>query len=73
LYLFLRAPYWLVRALFSGAERDKALGSAKTYLAGGCYCLLDWRALLMNREALAQKAAVSRMPGKVSQESAAKL
>jgi GT2 family glycosyltransferase len=61
-YLFLRAPYWLSRALVNRPEREKALGSAKTYLAGAYYCLADWRSLLMNREALAGKAITTRTP-----------
>jgi hypothetical protein len=55
IYLLLRAPYWLGRALVKRQERDQALASAKTFLTGAYYCLFDWQGLLMNRQALARK------------------
>jgi GT2 family glycosyltransferase len=72
LYLLLRTPYWLGRALLSTDDRGKALASARTYFTGAFYCLLDWQALLMNREALAQKAAVAQVAAK-RQEAIGKL
>jgi GT2 family glycosyltransferase len=52
LTLFIRIPYWILKALVSKGERDQALKTVKTYSKGGFYCLTDWKRLLMNREVL---------------------
>jgi GT2 family glycosyltransferase len=54
-YLFLRAPYWIVRAMLRKEERAKAFGSATTFYRGAYYCLFDWKGLLMNRQAVEGK------------------
>ena len=55
LTLFIRTPYWIVKALVSKKERDHAINTAKAYLAGSFYCLVDWKRLLMNREAMEER------------------
>lgn len=48
LFFMLRAPYWLVRAVFSGKERRASLLTAKTYLLGSFYALAGGRRLCTN-------------------------
>lgn len=52
LTLFIRIPYWVLRALFDKNEREQAFKTVKTYSKGGFYCLTDWKKLLMNRDVL---------------------
>jgi GT2 family glycosyltransferase len=53
LFFFLRVPYWLaVSMLHKNEKREKSIQTAKTYLIGSFYCLVNWRKLLMNREAV---------------------
>jgi GT2 family glycosyltransferase len=50
-YLFMRVPYWLVKAIARGREgRQAALTSAKYCWLGCYYTLSDWTRLLMNRD-----------------------
>jgi hypothetical protein len=51
-FFLLRAPYWFAVAIFRKNERVKSFCTAKAYLAGGFFCLTDWRRLLMNRNTL---------------------
>jgi len=55
LFLSLRVPYWWIVAILNKDERDKAIQTVKTYLKGSLYCLVDWRELLMNKEAVKSK------------------
>lgn len=55
LSLFLRIPYWIVKALINKDERENAIKTAGTYLTGGFYCLVDWKRLLMNRKAMEER------------------
>ncbi|MBN2316597.1 MAG: glycosyltransferase family 2 protein [Sedimentisphaerales bacterium] len=52
LTLFIRIPYWILKALINKRERNQALKTVKTYGKGGFYCLTDWKKLLMNRDVL---------------------
>ena len=38
--LFLRIPYWILKAFINKKERESAVGMAGTYLIGGFYCLV---------------------------------
>jgi hypothetical protein len=49
-FFFARTPYWLVHGLLHGQDRKKSLETAGTYAIGGCYCLMDWKRLLINRD-----------------------
>lgn len=55
LFLFLRVPYWLAVAMLHKNEREKSIQTAKTYSIGGFYCLVDWKKLLMNKEAIERR------------------
>jgi hypothetical protein len=55
-FLLLRVPYWLTRAAFGKDERQKSFETAMTYLIGGFYCLANWKKLLMNRDAVTNRA-----------------
>jgi GT2 family glycosyltransferase len=55
LFFFLRVPYWLAMAVVARNEKNNPLQIAKTYLKGGFYCLVDWKKLLMNKEAIKGK------------------
>jgi GT2 family glycosyltransferase len=55
-FFLLRVPYWLIRTAFRKDERHKSFETAMTYLIGGFYCLADWKNLLMNRDAITNKA-----------------
>jgi len=55
LFLFVRVPYWLIRATFRKDERQKSFETAMTYLIGCFYCLADWKKLLMNRDAVTNR------------------
>lgn len=50
--LFLRVPYWLGVAIFYKNERKKSIQTTKIYLKGGFYCVVGWKKLLMNKEAI---------------------
>jgi len=52
LFFFLRVPYWLTKGVLHKDERKKSIQTAKSYLIGGFYCLVDWKRLLMNKEAV---------------------
>lgn len=49
-FLFVRIPYWLLKAAIDKKCRKKSVETAHTYLLGGLYCLTDWKKLLMNKE-----------------------
>lgn len=51
LFFILRVPYWLAVAIFHKDERKKSIEMAKTYLIGCFYCLVNWKRLLINKEA----------------------
>jgi len=55
LFFFLRVPYWLAVGLLRKKEGKKSIEHAVTYLIGSCYCLTNWKKLLMNREAMEGK------------------
>jgi len=55
LFFFSRVPYWLVKALFHKESRIRSITTAKTYLIGGCYSLVNWKKLLMNKEAVEER------------------
>lgn len=55
LFFFLRVPYWCLMGILNNKERNQSLIHAKTYLRGGIYCLIGWRNLLMNKEAVKRK------------------
>jgi len=52
LFFFLRVPYWLTVGLLRRKEGRRSIEHAVTYLIGSCYCLTNWKRLLMNREVL---------------------
>jgi hypothetical protein len=52
LFFFLRIPYWLAVGLLRKKEGRRSIEHAVTYLIGSCYCLTNWKRLLMNREVL---------------------
>ena len=52
LFFFLRVPYWLGIGLLRKKEGKRSIDHAVTYLIGSCYCLTNWKRLLMNREVL---------------------
>jgi GT2 family glycosyltransferase len=52
LFLFLRVPYWLVVAMLQKKGRQRSIQTVKTYSICAFYCLVDWKKLLMNKEAL---------------------
>lgn len=62
--LFLRIPYWILKALIKKNERENAMRTAGTYLTGGFYCLFDWKRLLINTDALDEKLKNSGACGK---------
>lgn len=51
LFFLLRVPYWFATAIIYRNEREESVQTARTYLRGSLYCLVDWKRLLMNREA----------------------
>jgi len=55
LFFLLRVPYWLAVGLFKRKRGGKPIEQAVTYLIGGCYCLTNWKKLLMNREVVEGK------------------
>jgi hypothetical protein len=55
LFFFLRVPYWFLMGILNNKRRNQSLIHAKTYLRGGIYCLVAWRNLLMNKEAVKGK------------------
>jgi GT2 family glycosyltransferase len=55
LFLFLRVPYCFAVGALRKDKRKKSIQKAKTYLRGGCYCLIDWKKLLMNKETVKGK------------------
>jgi len=55
LFMFLRVPYWLARAILRKHDRRYSMEIAKTYLIGTYYCLTDWKNLLMNKQQVASK------------------
>jgi len=55
LFLFLRVPYWLGAGLYQKKRRKTSLQTAKAYSLGTLYCLTDWKRLLMNKEAVAER------------------
>lgn len=55
LFFFSRIPYWLIKALFHKDSRTRSISTAKTYLIGGCYSLVNWKKLLMNKEAVEER------------------
>jgi GT2 family glycosyltransferase len=50
MFFFLRVPYWIMTGILCQEKRAKSLLTARTYVAGGFYCLVNWRKLLMNKE-----------------------
>ena len=52
LFFILRFPYWLAVAILHKNERKKSIQTAKTYLVGCFYCLVNWKKLLINKEAV---------------------
>jgi len=52
LFLFLRVPYWFAVGMLHKDRRKRSIQTVKTYLKGGFYCLVDWKKLLMNKEAI---------------------
>jgi GT2 family glycosyltransferase len=55
LFFLLRVPYWLVAAVWQKGQRGRSIQIAKAYMLGGLYCLVKWKRLLMNREAVGQR------------------
>lgn len=55
LFLFVRVPYWITVGTLRENERKKSIQTAKTYLRAGFYCLVDWKKLLMNKEAVKER------------------
>ena len=55
LFFLLRIPYWLAVGLFKRKEASKSIEHVVTYLMGACYCLTNWKKLLMNSEAIEGK------------------
>ena len=55
LFFFFRVPYWLTVALFGKDDRNRSFRHVETYLAGGFYCLVDWKKLLMNSKTFAER------------------
>ena len=52
LFLFLRIPLWIVVAIFKRNKRKRAITIIKIYCKCGFYCLLYWKNLLINKEAI---------------------
>ncbi len=57
LFFFLRIPYWLAVGLLRKKEGKRAIEHAATYLIGSCYCLTNWKRLLMNKEEFESRAS----------------
>jgi len=55
LFFLLRIPYWLAVAILRKNDRLNAIHRVKTYLIGAFYCLVDWKKLLMNKEAVGER------------------
>jgi len=55
LFFFLRIPYWLAVGLFKKSQANRSIEQAVTYLIGTCYCLTNWKKLLMNRKVVEDK------------------
>jgi GT2 family glycosyltransferase len=54
MFFFLRIPYWCAMAML-GKNKTRAMTAVKTYLKGGTYCLVGWKNLLMNKDAVQDK------------------
>lgn len=54
-YLLGRALYWSIRSLGGQEARAKRAESARTLYRGVYYCLCDWKNMLMNRQAVADR------------------
>lgn len=52
LFLFLRIPYWLTKAILHKKESKHSIETAITFLIGGFYCLVGWKNLLMNKNSV---------------------
>ena len=55
LFFHLRVPYWFTVGMLHKDRRKKSIQAAKAYLVAGFYCLVDWKELLMNKEAVEGK------------------
>jgi GT2 family glycosyltransferase len=50
LYMLMRIPYWIAKAIFSTSERKWSMQRLKIYSLGSFYSLTDWKKLLMNKD-----------------------
>ena len=52
LFFLLRVPYWVMLAILRKNQRKESLHRAGTYLIGFYYSLVNWKKLLINKEAI---------------------
>jgi len=55
LFFLTRVPYWFAVGMLDKNKKSELLKTTKTYLKGGFYSIVDWRNLLMNKEALEEE------------------
>lgn len=55
LFFILRVPYWLFAALLVKKGKAKAMRNVETCLAGGFYCLVNWKKLLMDSKTFGER------------------
>jgi GT2 family glycosyltransferase len=55
LFFILRIPYWLSVYIFYNDQRKRAMERVGCYSIGAFYCLVSWKRLLINRDAVEGK------------------
>jgi len=55
LFFLIRVPYWSIVGALRKDRRGKSFETARTYLLGGLYCIVDWKRLLMNKDVVGDR------------------
>lgn len=55
LFFILRIPYWFALYIFCAGQRKLAIENVGCYSRAAYYCLVSWKSLLMNRDAVEGK------------------
>ena len=55
LYFLVRVPYWLLHGILRLGKEKRAKHPVRTYLLGSWYCLVNWKRLFMNPEAIERR------------------